>query len=125
MPPPTCDATAQGEFDIDGDGCPDALTIARGVIVSDHGRWSVAAEGDHVSVGDWNCDGTATPAVVVADSGAVYFFSGWSTATEQVFAQAVAVVGPTSAAAAASQCGTLHAFTGDGKVRVTPEGVQS
>jgi len=40
-------------------------------------RFAVGDARDLVTVGDWNCDGTATPAVVRRSSGTVYVFDRW------------------------------------------------
>jgi hypothetical protein len=41
-------------------------------------RWSVGRPGDLVLVGDWDCDGEPTPAVVRPSTGEVWLFDGWS-----------------------------------------------
>jgi serine/threonine protein kinase len=120
---PTCTSTSP--FDIDGDGCGDDVSVTEGIITTPDGRWAVGAPTDHVSIGDWNCDGVATPALVVATTGAVYFFTQWSRGEASIFADAAAVVGPTTAIAPASGCGELVATTAAGEVTVGPEGVQS
>ena len=42
-------------------------------------RWRVGEPGDLVAVGDWDCDGTATPAVVRPATGRLYLFDAWAT----------------------------------------------
>ena len=41
-------------------------------------RYSLGDEDDLVTVGDWDCDGIATPALVDAVTGDVFFFSTWA-----------------------------------------------
>ncbi len=69
--------------DVDGDGCDEVLrwdperaelswTGPDGAV-----RWRVGDPGDALVVGDWDCDGTATAAVVRA-SGETHLFDGWA-----------------------------------------------
>ena len=70
---------AGGNVDVDGDGCPEEVQISRSVVTVGDRRWSVGAEGDVIELGDWDCDGTATPAVLRPSSGEVFVFPSWST----------------------------------------------
>lgn len=95
-PPPctTADVTRAATVvlaDVDGRGCALALTVgleevdgrARVVLTLPPaagdlaGRYEVGAPGDRVLVGDWDCDGTDTPAVHRPDDGRVYLFDGY------------------------------------------------
>ena len=71
-------AGADGILDIDGDGCPEDVQISGSVITVGERRWSVGDDGDVIEVGDWNCDGKATPAVLRPSSGEVFLFPSWS-----------------------------------------------
>ena len=73
--------------DTDGDGCPEAVTIAGGQIVVDGARFQVGEEGDALAVADWDCDGRDTPAMVRPATGEVYVFDGWASAAEPVTAR--------------------------------------
>jgi hypothetical protein len=45
-------------------------------------RWSIGAAGDLVAVGDWDCDGSPTPAVLRPGARRLYVFDGWAVAGE-------------------------------------------
>jgi tRNA A-37 threonylcarbamoyl transferase component Bud32 len=65
--------------DVDGDGCPEAVTVDGPQVVVDGTRYDVGAPGDAVAVADWDCDGSDTPAVVRPSTGEVFVFEGWAT----------------------------------------------
>ena len=46
-------------------------------LVHDARRYVVGRPGDLVATGDWNCDGTATPAVLRPETGEVAVFDRW------------------------------------------------
>ena len=49
-----------------------------GVLLDRAGRrYSVGRDGDQVVVGDWNCDGVATPTVLRPDTGEIAMFDTW------------------------------------------------
>jgi hypothetical protein len=50
-------------------------------------RWQVGEPGDLVAVGDWDCDGTATPAVVRPSAGRMHLFDRWASADAPVSAR--------------------------------------
>ena len=72
-----CPTVVGPRADADGDGCAE-LVVAHGrrVRVGDR-SFLVGETGDRVAVGDWDCDGTATPAVLRLGTGAIYTFAGW------------------------------------------------
>ncbi len=47
-------------------------------------RYGVGRSGDRVVVGDWRCDGRATPAVLRPATGEVFVFSRWAAQDRQV-----------------------------------------
>ena len=57
-------------------------------------RWTVGDPGDVVVVGDWDCDGASTPAVVRPATGEVWVFAAWTPepATERVVDGAASAV---------------------------------
>jgi hypothetical protein len=62
-----------------------AAHIEDGGIIAVGGRRFVAGgPGDRVAVGDWNCDGVATPAVLRPASGAVFVFDEWATGDAEI-----------------------------------------
>ncbi len=72
-------ALAGDRRDVDGDGCPESVTIDGAQVVVDGARYDVGAPGDAVAVADWDCDGSDTPAVVRPSTGDVFVFDAWAT----------------------------------------------
>ena len=56
-----------------------ALDPAGAAAVLEHGgrRYAIGLQGDLVATGDWDCDGTPTPAIVRPATGDVVLFEGW------------------------------------------------
>ncbi|MDE0652852.1 MAG: protein kinase [bacterium] len=71
-----CPQAGSGRRDVDGDGCAEEIRILPGFVSVDGVRYPVGAAGDQVAVGDWNCDGVATVALVQS-AGRVYLFEEW------------------------------------------------
>jgi hypothetical protein len=80
------------QADTDGDGCPDTLHFADGVLESGGRRWSVGRTGDQVATGDWGCQGTRTLALFRPATGEVFRFDGWAGPGRDLQAAPVAVV---------------------------------
>ena len=80
-------AFAGDRRDVDGDGCPDTVTVDGAQVVVDGVRYDVGAPGDAVAVADWDCDGTDTPAVVRPSTGDVFVFDTWATPETPVAAR--------------------------------------
>ncbi|HET6772900.1 MAG TPA: hypothetical protein VFH36_06305 [Acidimicrobiales bacterium] len=70
--------------DVDGDGCPEPLVVEGGTVDAGVARWSLGAPGDLVAVGDWDCDGEASAALLRPSTGDVFVFSAWADAGEPV-----------------------------------------
>ena len=84
--------------DLDGDGCAEEVEVAAGMVSSAQRRWQVAAPDDVVTLGDWDCDGAATPAVLRARSGQLWVYPRWADTDDEVPAILAGVVpGATSA----------------------------
>jgi HAMP domain-containing protein len=88
-PAPDCPDATGPVADLDGDGCASALTVEGTVVSGDGGRFQVGEEGDEVVVGDWDCDGTATPALLRPDAGDVFVFDRWARDGIEVTVRAV------------------------------------
>lgn len=73
---PTCGP--RGAPDLDGDGCGDPISVDGSVISIGDVRFQVGRPGDRVTLGDWNCDGTVTPALLRPASGDVFVFPSWT-----------------------------------------------
>ena len=67
------------QADIDGDGCPSAVTWSahENVLEVDGKRYQLGHPGDTVLLGDWDCNGRDTPALY-RPGGTVYFFDAWA-----------------------------------------------
>lgn len=76
-----CRPVSGGFRDVTGDGCAEEILIASGSVFVDGARYPVGEADDQVAVGDWDCDGIATVAVVQS-GGRVYVFDGWPESTE-------------------------------------------
>lgn len=104
--PPCPPPTGAGVADVDGDGCPEDVTIDGERVTVDGTTWVAGRPGDTVVVGDWDCDGIATVASLRPSSGEVFLFPRWSASGEDL------TVGPATTVADAR---TLQAVvTGDG-----------
>lgn len=96
-PEPFPDHRADGQHgdtaDVNGDGCPESIVItADGVIEVDGQRWAVGEPDDAITLGDWDCDGSATPAVYRRSTGDVFVFDRWADRGQPLTVQPVAQV---------------------------------
>ncbi len=85
-------ANAVLQADVDGDGCPDALRYADGLLEAGDIRWALGQAGDQVAAGDWGCQGTRTLALFRPSTGEVFRFDGWATPGRDLQATAVVKV---------------------------------
>ena len=76
--------------------CDQPVVVGPGLVAVGETSYRIGAEGDEVYVGDWDCDGTTTAAVVRPSSGAVFFFSEWADGDAEVVVDPVAVLGPST-----------------------------
>ena len=78
-------------------------------------RWRVGEPGDLVAVGDWDCDGTSTPAVLRPRTGRLHLFDAWASPDAAVTATPGPTV-PTGAIALEPRgCGEATVRTADGQ----------
>ena len=80
-PPPTTFPLALGATSADAAGASgraDQVRIEGNAVVVGDRRYRVGEPGDLVAVGDWDCDGTATVAVLRPTTGAVHVFDRWA-----------------------------------------------
>ena len=107
--PPVQDALAA---DVDGDGCDDpvdwrqagaelAYAGAGGELL----RFRVGRPGDDLVLGDWDCDGTATAAVVRTGTGETFLFDSWAAAGETLVAEPGPSLAPGSPATVVDEGG--------------------
>lgn len=78
--------------DVDGDGCPDPVLIDDERITVGDTTWVVGRPGDTLAVGDWDCDGTATAAVLRPSTGEVFVFDRWIAPGDELTVAATATV---------------------------------
>ncbi len=117
---PECPAPAEvtgevlGTTDLDLDGCPE-LVGRDGAALSVGGRrFELGVDGDLIVLGDWTCDGQATPALISAADGAIHPFPTWPDEAP-LDVEAVAVVGEvTSATVVDEGCDVLVVELADG-----------
>ena len=94
---PRCRAVGSAlHADVDGDGCPESLRFADGVLDAGRVRWSITGSVDDVVTGDWNCDGRATPAFLDRRTGGVYRSDTWPDADVVTVPLVKQVVGATA-----------------------------
>jgi hypothetical protein len=84
--------TAVLQADVDGDGCPDAMHYADGILEAGGRRWSLGQVGDQVATGDWGCQGGRTVALFRPATGEIFRFDGWASPARDLQAKAVARV---------------------------------
>lgn len=70
-------ADEEPEVPIGRDGVPQARVDGNVVTLGDR-RYEVGEPGDIVVVGDWDCDGTDTPALLRPASGGLFVFERWA-----------------------------------------------
>ncbi|CAN5746321.1 hypothetical protein BH23ACT1_BH23ACT1_07900 [soil metagenome] len=87
---------------------PAVVEVAGGVFASSGRRWQVAAPDDLVVIGDWDCDGLATPAVVRPGTGHVWTYANCAEGTECVVADAAWMVPDAISATAVTVDGCHH-----------------
>jgi hypothetical protein len=75
-----CARVAEPAADVDGDGCPEKVTVDGNRVSAGEATWELGRPGDVVAVGDWDCDGAATSALLRPGTGDVFVFAGWSDA---------------------------------------------
>ena len=79
-------------------------------------RWSVGEAGDLVAVGDWDCDGTPTPAVLRPAAGQVFVFDRWADGTGEVAATPGPSAPGDAVSFAANGCGSALVGSAGGEV---------
>ncbi len=105
--------------DVDGDGCPEPIQLDGRTATIGNVTVTLGTEGDLVALGDWDCDGVATPALLRPTTGEVFVFADWSF-DETVEVTASEVVEDAAAIASSSgACPVPVVTTPSGPVRVT------
>lgn len=78
LPDAGCAPVPPPAADIDGDGCPEPVHVDGRTVAAGDARWTLGEPGDLVAIGDWNCDGGATPALLRPVTGEVFVFPAWA-----------------------------------------------
>src|SRR5699024_5984768 len=78
--------------DIDGDGCPDPVGVDGNVVIAGERRYLIGEPGDRIRIADWNCDGSATAAIVRPDTGEIFAFSDWVADEDPLTVEAATIV---------------------------------
>jgi len=78
LPPPGCPRVPPPSADIDGDDCPDPLTVDGAVVSAGAARWTLGEPGDRIALGDWDCDGSTSAALLRPPTGDVFVFPSWA-----------------------------------------------
>jgi hypothetical protein len=72
--------------DVDDDGCTDTVVAAQGRIElqTETGQilFEVGDRDDQIVIGDWDCNGSATPLVYRPSTGMIYQYDHWPSETE-------------------------------------------
>jgi hypothetical protein len=101
--PDQCPTAPPPAADVDGDGCAEVVRVDGRVVEAGGARWSLGEPGDVATVGDWDCDGTASPALLRPATGAVFVFTRWAADGEAVTVDAVDTVAGGGTAVRASR----------------------
>jgi hypothetical protein len=87
--PPSCGQATPPAADVDGDGCLETLAVEGSTIDAGVARWTLGEPGDMVTVGDWDCDGDASAALLRPATGDVFVFATWAELDRPVTVSAV------------------------------------
>jgi hypothetical protein len=78
VPRSGCPAVASPAADVNGDGCPESLIVDGATITAGQAQWTLGEPGDVAAVGDWDCDGAASAALLRPSTGDVFVFPAWA-----------------------------------------------
>ncbi len=77
------------------------------VLEHDGFRYAVGQSGDSAAIGDWDCDGAETAAILRPHSGQVYLFDTWPTDSETARVTPLTIPNSTATLDAGTDCGRL------------------
>ncbi len=100
--------------DVDGDGCPDAVTIDATSVSVGAAQFTAGQPGDLLVLGDWRCEGASTVALVRPSTGEVFVFDGWAPSTSDLAGRLVRRVPGATGLRAADRCGHALVDVGTG-----------
>ncbi|GIU85196.1 MAG: hypothetical protein KatS3mg008_1971 [Acidimicrobiales bacterium] len=118
--PPATDPP-QYLFDLDGDGCSEPAVIHEGMVGTSDGWIAVGDPDDVVVLGDWDCDGSSTPALLRRGTGEVFVFDRWPPRDGSLSATPVTEVSDATDLDVRrdGRCDVLYVETADASVRVS------
>lgn len=85
---PTASSTSAASTTVPG--LPPTTSAAPVIVIHDGRRYGIGTAGDQVVLGDWDCDGVATPALLDRGRGLIARFDSWPAAGEAIAAGATA-----------------------------------
>lgn len=91
-----------------GDTCAEQISVAGTVVTVGERRFEVGRPGDHVVVGDWDCDGALSAALLRPATGDVFIFPSWAEDGELTVRPVVSV--PGAARLVTEEAGGCHAL---------------
>jgi hypothetical protein len=116
-----CPGAEPPAADVDGDGCPEPVRVNGRLVDVSGRRWTLGEPGDLAAVGDWDCNGSASPALLRPATGDVFVFDRWA-ADEPVTVHALDSVGSGAGAVqarrSAAGCDALVVTVPNGDVTV-------
>ena len=124
-PPPTVDEVSSSTTS-SAAAVRTARPVPGSVLTVDGRRYRVGQDGDEVLVGDWDCDGAPTPALLRPATGEVFVFPTWAD-DGQLEVVAALQVGDAEGLVSAERndgCSTLLVRTSSGDVPVATEVAQ-
>jgi hypothetical protein len=87
-----CPAPSADRPDVDADGCGDRVEVDGRRITVAGTTFLIGEPGDRPAVGDWDCDGTATVAVLRPATGELFEFDRWAAPSDPVVVSPAATV---------------------------------
>lgn len=112
--PATCAVPQPTGPDANGDGCPDEVVLDGRTAQIGTVTVQLGQDGDLVALGDWGCDGIATPALLRPDTGEVFVFPEWHLDAPVEVEALTTVPGATAITAGPGDCPSPVLTTPDG-----------
>lgn len=82
--PRACPGAGGSHLDVDGDGCPDDVRVVDNLVTVGGDTRAFGDDGDVAAIGDWDCDGRASVAVLRPTSGEIFVFPPWGARTDVI-----------------------------------------
>ena len=76
-PLPSCQLRTGTTVDVDNDGCTDVVSVQNGKVTINGERYAVGDPGDEMAIGNWNCTGKTTLALLRPATGELFVFDSW------------------------------------------------